>query len=98
MEKTANGVDGLVTSYIPTQSGASTRLADSYLDGGDVSLINSTSGVLFVERQCLNTNTNEWILLTATGRNEAISVGIYGNIREETLPELKLLRTQNLKV
>jgi len=78
MEKTANGVDGLVTSYIPTQSSASTRLADSYLDGGDVSLINSTSGVLFVERQCLNTNTNEWILLTATGRNEAISVGIYG--------------------
>ena len=78
MEKTGGGVDGLVTSYIPTQSGTSTRISESYLDGGDVSLINSTSGVLFVERQCLNTNTNEWILLTATGENEAISVGIYG--------------------
>jgi len=78
MEKTGGGEDGLVTSYIPTQSGTSTRISESYLDGGDVSLINSTSGVLFVERQCLNTSTNEWILLTATGENEAISVGIYG--------------------
>ena len=80
MEKTSGlGQDGLVTSYITTTNGTSTRIADSYLDGGDVSLINSTSGVLFVERQCFDTSTNEWILLTATGRNEAISVGIYGN-------------------
>jgi len=79
MEKTGGGVDGLVTSYIPTTSGTSTRTAEEYLDGGDVSLINSPSGVLFIERQCFNSGTNDFILLTATGANEAISVGIYGN-------------------
>ncbi len=80
MEKTAVvGRDGLVTSYIPTVSTSSTRLSDSYLNGGDVSLINSTSGVLLIERQCFNSGTNDFILLTATGENEAISVGIYGN-------------------
>ena len=78
VEKSAGGQDGFVTSYIPSVSTSSTRLADSYLDGGDVSLINSVSGVLFVERQCFDTSTNEWILLTATGEDETVSVGIYG--------------------
>ncbi len=66
------------SSYIPTTSTPITRSAESYLNGGDVSLINSPSGVLFVERQCFDSGTNEWILLTATGANETISVGIYG--------------------
>ena len=78
VEKSAGGQDGFVTSYIPSVSTSSTRLADSYLDGGDVSLISSVSGVLFVERQCFDTSTNEWILLTATGEDETVSVGIYG--------------------
>jgi len=80
MEKSLTaGQNGFITSYIPTTSTVGTRSADEYLNGGDVSLINSQSGVLFVERQCLRTSTNEWILLTATGDDEAISVGIYGN-------------------
>ena len=80
MEKSASaGQNGFITSYIPTTSTSVSRTAEEYLNGGDVSLINSQSGVLFVERQCLGTSTNEWILLTATGENEAISVGIYGN-------------------
>ena len=80
MEKTAaGGQNGFITSYIPTTSTVATRTADEYLNGGDVSLINSQSGVLFVERQCFGTSTNEWILLTATGENETVSVGVYGN-------------------
>ena len=69
---------GYASSYIPTTSANVTRSAESYLNGGDVSLINSPSGVLFVERQCFDSGTNDWILLTGTGENEAISVGIYG--------------------
>ena len=80
MEKTVNaGQNGFITSYIPTTSTVESRTADEYLNGGDISLINSQSGVLFVERQCFRTSTNEWILLTATGEDDAISVGIYGN-------------------
>jgi len=80
MEKSGSaGQNGFITSYIPTTSTVATHSADEYLNGGDVSLINSQSGVLFVERQCLRTSTNEWILLTATGEDDAISVGIYGN-------------------
>ena len=69
---------GYASSYIPTTSATVTRSAESYLNGGDVSLINSPSGVLFIERQCFDSGTNDFILLTATGANEAISVGIYG--------------------
>ncbi len=66
------------SSYIPTTSTPITRSAESYLDGGDVSLINSPSGVLFVERQCFDSGVNDRIQITATGRNENISVSIYG--------------------
>jgi hypothetical protein len=79
VEKTGTGAPGVVTSYIPTTSTTETRTADEYIDGGHVSLINSPSGVLFVERQCFSSTANEWILLTATGEDETISVGIYGN-------------------
>jgi hypothetical protein len=70
---------GYASSYIPTTSTTITRSAESYLDGGDVSLINSPAGVLFVERQCFDSGTNDWILLTATGEDETTSVGIYGS-------------------
>lgn len=70
---------GYASSYIPTTSSSVTRSAESYLDGGDVSLINSPSGVFFVERQCISSSTNEFILLTATGEDQTASVGIYGN-------------------
>jgi hypothetical protein len=79
VEKSATGANGLVSSYIPTTSTSETRTVDEYVDGGHVSLINSPSGVLFVERQCFGSTANEWILLTATGEDETISVGIYGN-------------------
>jgi hypothetical protein len=69
---------GYASSYIPTTSANTTRSAESYSDGGDVSLINSPSGVLFVERQCFDSGVNDWILLTTTGASESISVGIYG--------------------
>jgi hypothetical protein len=70
---------GYASSYIPTTASTVTRSAESYLDGGDVSLINSPSGVLFVERQCISSSTNEFILLTATGQDETVSIGVYGN-------------------
>ncbi len=73
------GGAGRVTSYIPTTSTSVSRTADEYLNGGDVSLINSPSGVLFVERQCISSSTNEFILLTATGQDETVSIGVYGN-------------------
>ena len=99
MEKTGRwSQDGLVTSYIPTQSGTSTRISESYLDGGDVSLINSTSGVLFVERQCLNTNTNEWILLTATGRMKQYLLVFMELLTVAILLELKLPQVHYIKV
>ena len=69
---------GYASSYIPTTSASVTRSAESYLDGGDVSLINSPSGVLFVERQCFDTGVNDRIQITATGENENISISIYG--------------------
>ena len=69
---------GYASSYIPTTSTDITRSIESYLNGGDVSLINSPSGVLFLERKCFDSGINDWVLLTATGANEAISVGIYG--------------------
>jgi len=90
MEKSASaGQNGFITSYIPTTSAVASRTSEEYLNGGDVSLINSQSGVLFVERQCFGTSTNEWILLTATGENEAISVGIYGNSNGSTSTRVK---------
>jgi hypothetical protein len=41
------------TSYIPTQGGAVTRLADSCNNGGNEQVINSTEGVLYAEISAL---------------------------------------------
>ena len=43
------------TSYIPTQGGVVTRLADSCSNGGNDQVINSTEGVLYAE---ISTNTD----------------------------------------
>ena len=53
------------TSYIPTQGGVVTRLADSCTNGGNEQVINSTEGVLMVEISALESNV---------ATNDAISI------------------------
>ena len=59
------------TSYIPTQGGVGTRLADSCNNGGNEQVINSTEGVLYANFYAEADNTEKWISLsdgTSTNR------------------------------
>ena len=42
------------TSYIPTEGTIKTRNQDLCNNGGDVSLINSTEGVLYAQNKCVS--------------------------------------------
>ena len=51
VEKSASGVNGKVSSYVPTTSGSVTRVKDEYFNGGDTTLIGATEGVFFIEKR-----------------------------------------------
>ena len=58
-------VGSYATSYIPTQGGVVTRLADSCDNGGNEQVINSTEGVLYAEMSALaNDLTQRFISLS----------------------------------
>ena len=59
------------TSYIPTQGGVVTRLADSCSNGGNDQVINSTEGVLYAE---ISTNTD------ATDKAISLNNGVTGSL------------------
>ena len=65
-EKTGMGVNGRVSSYIPTTSGSVTRTRDNYLNGGDASLIGAQEGVLFIESATLANAGSKGIALSAS--------------------------------
>jgi hypothetical protein len=70
MEKSGMGLDGRVSSYIPTTSGSVTRTRDNYSNGGDASLIGAQEGVLFVEAAALvNSGVSRGIALSAANSN-----------------------------
>tara|TARA_R110001606_G_scaffold156630_2_gene299433 strand:- start:1756 stop:3096 length:1341 start_codon:yes stop_codon:yes gene_type:complete len=52
-KSSANGREGMVSSYIPTVSTSVTRPRDNYLNGGDASLIGAQEGVFYIEAAVL---------------------------------------------
>ena len=65
------------TSYIPTQGGVVTRVADVCNNGGNEQVINSTEGVLYAEISALdNDNTSRRISLSDSTSNNHISIDI----------------------
>ena len=65
VEKSATGVNGKVSSYVPTTSGSVTRTRDNYQNGGSASLIGATEGVLFIELATLNNQGTRAVALSA---------------------------------
>jgi len=66
VEKSASGVNGKVSSYVPTTSGSVTRVKDEYFNGGDTTLIGATEGVLFIELAAINNAGTRAIALSAS--------------------------------
>ena len=66
VEKSASGVNGKVSSYVPTTSGSVTRVKDEYFNGGDTTLIGATEGVFFIELAALNNVGTRAIALSAS--------------------------------
>ena len=75
------------TSYIPTQGGVVTRVADGCTNGGNEQVINSTEGVFYFEGSALsNDNSDRKITLSDGSLNNAINFGFSrfsGNINAE---------------
>ena len=73
------------TSYIPTQGGAVTRLADSCNNGGNEQVINSTEGTLYVEANLIDGyDNNNWlgIIYDNSNANNRVYIQRYlGNIQ-----------------
>jgi hypothetical protein len=65
VEKSATGVDGKVSSYMPTTSGTATRTRTNYQNGGHTSLIGATEGVLFIELATIDKVGTRAIALSA---------------------------------
>ena len=75
------------TSYIPTQGGVVTRVADVCNNGANEQVINSTEGVLYLEGSALaGDGTDRKITLSDNSQNNAIIFGysrFSGNINAE---------------
>jgi len=81
VEKTATGMVGRVTSYIPTTSGSVTRARDNYRDGGASSLMGAQEGVLYIEAAALaDSNTSRGIALSAANSPANRVVIFYSSI------------------
>ena len=68
------------TSYIPTQGGAVTRLADSCNNAGNEQVINSTEGVLYAEISALESGgVNRYISLSDNTTSNRIQLVLSGS-------------------
>jgi len=73
-------VGSYATSYIPTQGGVVTRLADSCDNGGNEQVINSTEGVLYAEIKSFeNDNVNRYISLCDGSSSNSIRIYYYSD-------------------
>jgi len=80
----------IATSYIPTTTGAVTRVKDDIYLTGASSLIGQTEGTLFVEVDWRSTGVSQWLLSANDGTNNNRLL-IYNN----TTPELRMFAEAN---
>ena len=67
------------TSYIPTEGTIKTRNQDICTNGGDVSLINSSEGVLYLEASGLANGVNKGISISSGNLNNSVNIFYLAN-------------------
>ena len=67
------------TSYIPTEGTIKTRNQDLCTNGGDVSLINSSEGVLYLEASGLANGVNKGISISSGNLNNSVNIFYLAN-------------------